>query len=89
MRRLVLVLGVAAWALPALASATETQTYTYDALGRLTKVVHAGTVNDGVKAKYFYDDADNRTEVNVTGTGVSPPHARPERNSAPKPKTKH
>lgn len=50
--------GAAAWA-------TETITYTYDARGRLVKVERSGTVNNGVKAEYKYDKADNRTNVNV------------------------
>jgi len=50
--------GAAAWA-------TETVTYTYDARGRLIKVERSGNVNNGVKAEYKYDKADNRTNVNV------------------------
>lgn len=48
------------------AAASETITYTYDARGRLVKVERKGTVNNGVKAEYKYDKADNRTNVNVT-----------------------
>ena len=48
------------------ASATETITYTYDARGRLIKVVHTGTVNNNNQACYKYDKADNRTNVNTT-----------------------
>jgi YD repeat-containing protein len=47
------------------ASATETITYTYDARGRLIKVVHTGTVNNNNQACYKYDKADNRTNVKV------------------------
>lgn len=57
-------------AVPALAS--ESITYTYDAKGRLTKVVHSGTVNNGVETTYTYDKADNRTNQTVIG-GASPP----------------
>lgn len=49
------------------AQASETIAYTYDAKGRLTKVVHAGTVNNGVTTQYTHDHADNRTNVQVTG----------------------
>lgn len=49
------------------ASASETSTYTYDALGRITKVQRTGTVNDGITANYSYDRAGNRTNVTVTG----------------------
>ena len=47
------------------ASATETVTYTYDARGRLIKVVHAGSVNNNTQACYKYDKADNRINVKV------------------------
>ncbi len=49
------------------ASASETITYSYDALGRVTQVSRSGTVNNGVTANYSYDRADNRTNVTVTG----------------------
>ena len=48
------------------AMATETITYTYDARGRLVKVVHTGTVNTNNQACYKYDKADNRTTVQTT-----------------------
>jgi hypothetical protein len=46
--------------------AQETTSYTYDALGRLTKVDH-GTTGPiaGVQSNYSYDHADNRTQVQV------------------------
>ena len=47
--------------------AAETMTYTYDAKGRLIKVVHSGTVNNGVTTDYSHDKADNRTNVKTTG----------------------
>ena len=55
-------------AVPVLAIASETITYTYDAKGRLVKVERAGDVNNGVKTEYTHDKADNRTEVKVTGS---------------------
>jgi YD repeat-containing protein len=48
---------------PMLAVAAETQTYTYDALGRLTKV----ETTSGRKTEYTYDAANNRTQVSSTG----------------------
>ena len=48
------------------AHAAETITYTYDAKGRLTKVVHAGTINNGTTVEYSHDAADNRTRVKTT-----------------------
>jgi hypothetical protein len=56
------VTGVAAAAL-----ASETVTYSYDARGRLIKVEHSGTINNGVVANYTIDKAENRTNVKVTG----------------------
>ncbi len=49
------------------ARAGETIAYSYDSLGRLERVEHRGTVNDGIKAQYAYDMADNRTRVTVSG----------------------
>lgn len=49
------------------AFAAETVEYTYDAQGRLVKVEHSGSVNDGVTTEYEHDDADNRTNKEVTG----------------------
>lgn len=53
--------------------AAETITYTYDAKGRLIKVERSGTVNNGVKAEYTHDKADNRSNVKVTGSPNPPP----------------
>ena len=55
-------------AIPALAIASETITYTYDAKGRLVKVARSGTVNNGVMTDYSHDKADNRTQVKVEGS---------------------
>lgn len=47
------------------ASATETKTYTYDALGRLVVVVnddHDGNASDDKVRSYCYDAAGNRIE---------------------------
>ena len=49
------------------AMASETETYTYDAQGRLIKVEHSGDVNDDVNTEYEHDDADNRTRKKTTG----------------------
>ncbi|MBD3730826.1 MAG: hypothetical protein IE933_14095 [Sphingomonadales bacterium] len=51
---------------PSSALATETITYTYDARGRLVKVVHAGSVNNAVQTDYTLDKASNRTKVKTT-----------------------
>lgn len=57
--------AAAALAAGAVALASETVTYTYDSRGRLVKVERSGAVNNGVKAEYKYDKADNRTNVNL------------------------
>lgn len=68
MPRLVVKVCLAVVAIyPAIASAAETVTYTYDAKGRLIKVVHTGTVNNGVTTDYTHDKADNRKNVKVSG----------------------
>ncbi|MES2450163.1 MAG: hypothetical protein V4610_06310 [Pseudomonadota bacterium] len=71
MRRLntILVIGAGALAATAmgLANAAETVTYTYDSRGRLVKIEHSGTINNGVVSNYTFDKADNRTNVKVSG----------------------
>lgn len=71
--RVVLGASVAACLLAQPALATETITYTYDVHGRLTNVARSGTVNNGVNASYSFDNADNRTNVTVTGSPNSTP----------------
>ena len=51
----------------------ETITYSYDAKGRLVKVVRTGTVNNNVTVDYEHDKADNRTRVKVTNSPNPPP----------------
>jgi hypothetical protein len=60
-------------AVPALAIAGETINYTYDAKGRLVKVEHEGSVNNNLVANYTHDKANNRTNLNVTGSPNPPP----------------
>lgn len=62
-RLLIGILALSALTAPTLAAAAETQTYTYDALGRLTKV----ETSSGRKTEYTYDAANNRTQVTSTG----------------------
>lgn len=52
---------------PSLAKAQETTAYTYDALGRLTKVAVSGGAASGVTQSYTFDAAGNRTNVTVAG----------------------
>jgi uncharacterized protein RhaS with RHS repeats len=49
------------------ASAQETTTYTYDALGRLVAVRADGNPDRQRTAAYDYDEAGNRTVVRTTG----------------------
>lgn len=68
-RRLeILLIGLAIAAVPALALATETVNYSYDAKGRLVQVARTGTINNGVTTNYTYDRADNRTNKTTTGS---------------------
>ncbi len=46
--------------------AGETAAYTYDARGRLVKVVHSGSVNNNNQVCYKIDNAGNRTNVKAT-----------------------
>lgn len=55
------------------ALASETVTYSYDAKGRLVKVVRTGTVNNNVTTDYVHDKADNRTRVTTTNSPNPPP----------------
>ncbi|HQV03031.1 MULTISPECIES: hypothetical protein [unclassified Novosphingobium] len=59
--------------MPAVLHAAETVTYTYDAKGRLVKVVRSGTVNNGVQTTYTHDKADNRKNTTTTGSPNSSP----------------
>lgn len=61
----VVAIGMVAAISPSFAS--ETISYSYDALGRLVKVVHAGSVNNNMQTVYVNDPADNRTNVATTG----------------------
>lgn len=56
----------------AIAYASETITYKYDARGRLVRVERSGDVNNNVAANYSYDKADNRTNVNVVSPNPPP-----------------
>jgi hypothetical protein len=55
-------------AMTAPAQGAEAITYTYDAKGRLVKVVHSGTVNNGLQTTYSHDKADNRKKTTTTGS---------------------
>lgn len=67
------LLALCILAAPSSAIATETITYTYDAKGRLVKVVRTGTVNNNVTVEYEHDKADNRTRLKTTNSPNPPP----------------
>lgn len=59
------------------ASSSETVIYSYDALGRLSKVGRTGSVNNGTSACYSHDEAANRSNVKAAtaadcATGATP-----------------
>ena len=62
--------------LSTIATAAETTTYTYDALGRLVRTTQAGGPATGVDVQTDYDPAGNRTNVAVTGAATSSPPFR-------------
>lgn len=73
MRRYYAIVASACWASPTLAS--ETVTFTYDTLGRLTIVSTVGGPNGGLQQTYVLDPASNRTTYTVSG---SQNHGRPD-----------
>ena len=61
-----LLIALAITGLTAAAIAQETITYSYDARGRLVRVVSNSSGNS-VSVNYSYDKADNRNQVVTTG----------------------
>ncbi|HWW56183.1 MAG TPA: RHS repeat domain-containing protein [Sphingopyxis sp.] len=55
------------------AMSAETLAYSYDAKGRLVKVVRTGSVNNTVTVEYEHDKADNRTRLKTTNSPNPPP----------------
>lgn len=72
MGRAGLFLATASCALVA-AHASETTSYTYDELGRLTGTNKTGTVNGGVATSTSYDPAGNRLNYTVSGVAAPAP----------------
>lgn len=50
-----------------LSGSSTTETYVYDVRGRLVDVQRTGGLLDGIRSRYEYDAADNRTRRWVTG----------------------
>jgi YD repeat-containing protein len=63
--------AAAALTLPAAGAASDTISYTYDALGRLVAVSTDGGRNDGVAVSTGYDPAGNRSNYVLTGAGAA------------------
>jgi hypothetical protein len=81
-----LFLATSSCALATAAMASETTTYTYDALGRLVATSSSGTVNNGLATGIAYDPAGNRSNYTVTGAaGGTPPPPPPPPPSPPPP----
>jgi uncharacterized protein involved in exopolysaccharide biosynthesis len=74
--KLVLLAFGAAMSLSVPASATETTTYTYDALGRLTQSKSTGSVNNGLQTDTVFDPAGNRSNQTVSGSVNNSPPVR-------------
>lgn len=49
------------------AVASETTTYSYDALGRVVAVSRSGGASAGANSTYTYDPAGNRAQVTTSG----------------------
>lgn len=71
LRAAISLAAIASLLLAVPAGASETKTYSYDPLGRLVSVNHAGTVNNGATACYTYDPASNRSNVTASTTVIS------------------
>ena len=90
MRKAALLLGAAASVLAAAGTgrASETITYTFDALGRLVSATTTGGPNDALAVSTRYDPAGTRCSYYVSGAGgsaVPPPPACPTGAPPPPP----
>ncbi len=83
--RFIVVIAVPVTAQAAMAQ--ETTTYTYDALGRVTGVVHIGGPANGTSSTYTYDPASNRTNVTVSGSPNGNANSATSDNGASAPAT--
>jgi formylglycine-generating enzyme required for sulfatase activity len=63
--RHIFLAALAAAAFPAVAAATETIGYSYDARGRLVKVERTGSPSGATNTNYEFDKVDNRTARTV------------------------
>lgn len=78
-RRMIVAIPAAAMAVAGIAgvaSAAETVTYSYDALGRVVTVERVGnpaSAGGAVTTSYAHDRADNRTTKTTTGSANAGP----------------
>lgn len=70
-RRVVIVVSFLMATFPAFGA--ESMSYAYDAKGRLIRVSHSGSVNNGVQTTYAHDKAENRTNTTTTGSSNPTP----------------
>jgi hypothetical protein len=91
MRSLLMSVSVIALMLPFGVNAAETVAYSYDARGRLIKVIRSGSAqsNSNVTTDYTHDKANNRKQFvtinspNSPGTPPPPPPPPPSSNQPP------
>lgn len=81
-RWLLVSLGLGAALLAGMAAASETRTYSYDSLGRLTASAIAGGPNDTRQIATCFDRAGNRLRYDVA---TSAPAACPTPTPTPTP----
>ena len=90
MRSLLISVSVIALMMPSGAMATETVAYSYDARGRLIKVIRSGSAqnNSNVTTDYSHDKANNRkqfTTINSPNSPATPPPPPPPPPSSNQP----
>jgi YD repeat-containing protein len=78
--------AVSALAASSAAQASDTTSYTYDALGRLVVVTTSGGPNNGLVVGICYDRSGNRTTYSVSTNGSPPPPCPPP---PPSPSAQH
>lgn len=91
MRILLMSVSAIALMVPLMANAAETVAYSYDARGRLIKVIRSGSAqnNSNVTTDYSHDKANNRKQFvtinspNSPGTPPPPPPPPPPSNQPP------
>ena len=88
MRSLLISVSMIALMVPISANAAETVAYSYDARGRLIKVIRSGSAqsNSNVTTDYTHDKANNRKQfvtINSPNSPGTPPPPPPPSNQPP------